>query len=273
METNYLAHYGILGMRWGVRRYQNPDGSLTDAGRKRYISSYANNESIPAAKHKANIGRKVESKDFYLKKGTKVQRVTSLLEKDDNGSTYVSYKNRDNKAYVSIAKDWMASNYKIQMKTLSDIKIAGKKAQAKAFINMLSDTTIDELVNHTSPIVRNSKGKQTIDSKKARKKFEKIYKDAWKNQDSFDSALLEFNSGLTNRRVNSNNLDFRFYKELKKQGYNALVDLNDLNFAEAPIIFINRNKSLKTTKISQISDKDVEKAQMWLDKHDLVKEF
>ena len=29
-----LYHHGIKGMRWGIRRYQNPDGSLTPAGRK-----------------------------------------------------------------------------------------------------------------------------------------------------------------------------------------------------------------------------------------------
>lgn len=35
-EGNYLAHHGIKGQKWGERRYQNPDGSLTDEGRKRY---------------------------------------------------------------------------------------------------------------------------------------------------------------------------------------------------------------------------------------------
>ena len=35
-ESNYLAHHGIKGQKWGVRRFQNEDGSLTEAGKDRY---------------------------------------------------------------------------------------------------------------------------------------------------------------------------------------------------------------------------------------------
>lgn len=36
MENNELYHYGKKGQKWGVRRYQNADGTLTEAGKKRY---------------------------------------------------------------------------------------------------------------------------------------------------------------------------------------------------------------------------------------------
>ena len=39
--NNELYHHGILGQKWGVRRYQNPDGSLTEEGRKRYGVGYS----------------------------------------------------------------------------------------------------------------------------------------------------------------------------------------------------------------------------------------
>lgn len=41
MENNSLQHHGIIGMKWGVRRYQTKNGSLTPAGKKRYDKDMA----------------------------------------------------------------------------------------------------------------------------------------------------------------------------------------------------------------------------------------
>lgn len=48
-SSNYLQHYGTLGMKWGVRRYQNKDGSLTEEGRKRYRKDTAKTYGSVAA--------------------------------------------------------------------------------------------------------------------------------------------------------------------------------------------------------------------------------
>lgn len=41
MDNNELQHWGVRGMKWGVRRYQNKDGTLTPAGKKRYEQELA----------------------------------------------------------------------------------------------------------------------------------------------------------------------------------------------------------------------------------------
>lgn len=56
--NNELTHWGIKGMRWGVRRYQNGDGSLTTAGKKRYASE------VKALKEKErNLQKRQAAKD------------------------------------------------------------------------------------------------------------------------------------------------------------------------------------------------------------------
>lgn len=65
-SENSLTHYGIKGQKWGVRRFQNEDGSLTSAGRKRY-KSFDELKSRDEGDILAEINKK--SGDTYSQKG------------------------------------------------------------------------------------------------------------------------------------------------------------------------------------------------------------
>lgn len=73
-QRAYLAHHGVLGQKWGVRRYQNPDGSLTEEGIYHYRGMKAN-------RTKSDIDRVYNSLS---------KRDKSLLGDDENSKEYLS---------------------------------------------------------------------------------------------------------------------------------------------------------------------------------------
>lgn len=72
--NSYLEHFGIFGMKWGIRRFQNEDGSLTEEGKKRYN---ARSRDIGAAKEHvlAGIENDKKSRDFFQKEAESIKKM------------------------------------------------------------------------------------------------------------------------------------------------------------------------------------------------------
>lgn len=64
MQPNELQHHGILGMKWGVRRFQNKDGSLTQKGAKRYGDGDQSEEETLEAR-RARVLNSTSAKEIY----------------------------------------------------------------------------------------------------------------------------------------------------------------------------------------------------------------
>lgn len=89
ISDDELQHHGILGMRWGRRRYQNKDGSLTEKGKKRYNKETA---ELKAEKRTLRNKLRVKKKEENLNK-LKSER-DALQKAVDEGETPEAKKER-----------------------------------------------------------------------------------------------------------------------------------------------------------------------------------
>lgn len=99
-----LFHHGIKGQRWGVRRFQNKDGSLTDAGRKRYQDPYVESTrevvdsiaaSLPRNQQKAlGIKKGMTYHESMAAQGTNIVK-RFMLTKGNEPVAFLDYTNTD----------------------------------------------------------------------------------------------------------------------------------------------------------------------------------
>ncbi len=77
---NYLEHYGVQGQKWGIRRFQNKDGTLTELGKKRYgsekMQAYKESERNRFIK---KLNKAVQKGD--IKKGNKAAKQLTALNR------------------------------------------------------------------------------------------------------------------------------------------------------------------------------------------------
>ena len=119
---DYLAHHGILGMKWGVRRYQNEDGTLTSAGKKRYgdaeneVSNYLNaKENYKKAVTKYgfasnNISTKMRAY-YKLQSASKQLSYAKTDLKDAEYRKKLSEQKNKSKRQISLESEYMKNGF------------------------------------------------------------------------------------------------------------------------------------------------------------------
>lgn len=117
-EFSELYHYGIKGMHWGIRRYQNPDGTLTELGKKHY------DQEVDVIKNQYN--KKI------IKSEKKISKANEYLKLDKN-----------------IQEDKKVKKAKA-VKAYEKAKIKMYKDLANAELKKLKDTPIDKIADKRS---------------------------------------------------------------------------------------------------------------------------
>lgn len=114
-NQNELQHHGIPGMKWGVRRYQNKDGSLTAAGKKKYFDQ---DGELTKAGHKA--ATKKISKAYGLKS------VKTQINKDGSltitGKKKVNTMSDDAREAKALKKKKLSELSNAELRKLNDRK-------------------------------------------------------------------------------------------------------------------------------------------------------
>ena len=132
-----LYHYGVKGMRWGIRRYQNKDGSLTPAGEKR-LNDYKSKES-----------ERITKKYQVEKLDTKRKLLEIEFEEKNDDFTYNRLTRANYKLLKAQTMEFLEKR-KLDSMTYEDMmneRAEVRKARAKNFISELESMVMDNLTD------------------------------------------------------------------------------------------------------------------------------
>lgn len=139
----YLMHHGVKGMKWGIRRYQNPDGTLTDLGRSRYYNSNGH------LSKQGLLYNKKKSKAFQRYKESTAHNV-SVVNRDFDSEVkrFKNLKEQDRAIAISEEKKWMSGK---DYKGLDYYQF--KKERSRRFLNSPNTKELSESKNRIRSMV------------------------------------------------------------------------------------------------------------------------
>lgn len=143
-RTNELQHHGIKGMKWGVRRYQNADGTYTSAGRKRRKKDYMaeartmSDNDLKRANERLNLEK--QYRELALKNTTSAS-VSEVLNKISSKSDKITSYTKER--YGKKSKEKKAAG-KVVAGTKSITKLS-KKAEELEVKKKIKDANLDSL--------------------------------------------------------------------------------------------------------------------------------
>ena len=130
MSEDELYHHGILGMKWGVRRYRNPDGSLTSAGRKK------------AAKKASKLNKKARKRGRVFDDGN--PNVVGVRQK--NGDILFVDRNEFNTKGIDVAEQNTLKMVR-EATAARKAKIKNGKSKADKILRSEEKTLIKDMID------------------------------------------------------------------------------------------------------------------------------